>query len=124
MKYKPNKMFLNSGVQRTPTFTPRSKSSYGHVPNLTAKRAKSITKYGMRSLGEGVQKGASSLLYILTKIIIKICAYALIIFGIATLINVFKMGLCFEVLHTKSFILFVSSFGIGAISAILQGRFC
>ena len=99
----------------------RYKSEYkdAYPFRVGMKKAKSVTSYGMKRFGEGIDNGISVLAIIFIKILNKISVYGTIIFGIGTIYNIITMGICFELLHTKSFFLLAGSFAVGVISHIL-----
>lgn len=71
--------------------------------------------YFFSSLGRFIRV----LLHFVSWLVSKIALVGIVLFGVMTIVNLFKMGFTADVLHTKSFFLFAVSFGTGFISAII-----
>lgn len=84
-------------------------------------KAKSITSFGVRRFGTDLRNGISFIIYLIVKLVNKICVGGVIIFGLLTIFNVFSMGISFDLFQTKSFFLLVGSLIIGGISYVIEG---
>ena len=72
--------------------------------------------YFFSSLGRFIRV----LLHFVSWLVSRISLAAIVLFGVMTIVNLFKMGFTSEIIHTKSFFLFAVSSGTGFVSAIIS----
>lgn len=85
---------------------------------------KHTTSFGVRRFGNDIGNGISFLVFLIVKIVKKICVCGTIIFGLATIFKAFSMGISLDLFKTTSFLLLAGSLIIGAITYIIEGIVC